>query len=72
MTTAAPTELFASQERRFDRRALLIGAGAALGGLLALPLVRRAMRMTAEVFVAANQRYDGPLEQTAIEVILQL
>jgi uncharacterized protein (DUF362 family) len=67
MTTAIPTELFAAEERQFDRRALLIAGGAALAGLVAVPLVRRAMQMTAPVFVAGNQRYDGPLEQTIRE-----
>lgn len=47
-----------------SRRKLLIGAGAALAGAAALPLVRRALRMTAPVFVARGQRYDGPLVQT--------
>jgi uncharacterized protein (DUF362 family) len=67
MTTAIPTELFAAEERQIDRRALLIAGGAALAGLVAVPLVRRAMQMTAPVFVAGNQRYDGPLEQTIRE-----
>ncbi len=47
-----------------NRRTWLIGAGATMAGLLTLPLIRRAMQMTAPVFVARNQRYDGPLEQT--------
>lgn len=70
MTTTAPAELLTSEERQFDRRALLIGAGAALAGLVTLPLVRRAMQMTAPVFVAGNQRYDGPLEQTIREGLI--
>lgn len=49
---------------RFNRRKLLIGAGAAVAGAAALPVVRRALRLTGSVFVARNQRYDGPLTQT--------
>lgn len=55
---------FSGTEKQMDRRTLLIGGGAALAGLVAWPLVRRAMQMTAPVFVARNQRYDGPLERT--------
>ncbi len=47
-----------------DRRTLLIATGAALAGLVSVPLVRRAMRLHAPAFVARNQRYDGPLAQT--------
>jgi uncharacterized protein (DUF362 family) len=64
MTTTAPKELFQTEERQFDRRALLIAGGVAAAGLIGLPLVRRAMQLTAPVFVARNQRYDGPIEQT--------
>ena len=65
MPIASPTnESFPGQERQIDRRVLLAGAGAALAGLVAWPFVRRAMQMTAPVFIARNQRYDGPLAQT--------
>jgi len=47
-----------------DRRAVLIGAGAAAAGLAAVPFLRRAWYDSAAVFVARNQRYDGPIEQT--------
>jgi uncharacterized protein (DUF362 family) len=48
----------------FDRRTALVGGGAALAGLLAYPLVRDYFRQHARVFIARNQRYDGPLERT--------
>lgn len=57
-------------ELKTDRRALLIGAGAALAGAAALPFVRRALYGHASVFVARNQRYDGPLEQTIRDGLL--
>ena len=41
-----------------------------LAGLVAVPLVRRAMRLTAPAFVVANQRYDGPLEETIRDGLL--
>ncbi|HWA97679.1 MAG TPA: DUF362 domain-containing protein [Pirellulales bacterium] len=54
----------------FDRRALLIGTGvAATAGLLGYTLLRS--RQAGEsVFIARNQRYDGPLEQTIADGLL--
>ncbi len=54
----------------FSRRALLIGAGAAAVSLVGYPLVRRALRPSAAVFIARNQRYDGPLEQTITDGLI--
>jgi uncharacterized protein (DUF362 family) len=64
MTATIELQPRAPSDRQFDRRSMLIATGAALAGLVTLPLVQRAMRLTAPVFVARNQRYDGPLEQT--------
>jgi uncharacterized protein (DUF362 family) len=68
MTNATHHEQAAAQPatatQNVDRRTMLVATGAALAGIVAVPLVRRAMRLTAPVFVARNQRYDGPLEQT--------
>ena len=50
--------------RRLNRRTALVGGGAALAGILAYPLVRDLLRPHAGVFIARNQRYDGPLERT--------
>ncbi len=47
-----------------DRRTLLAAGGLAVAGLIAAPLIRRAIAPTASVFVARNQRYDGPLAST--------
>jgi uncharacterized protein (DUF362 family) len=52
------------QEGQFDRRALLVGAGVAAAAAVSVPLLRRALADKANVFIARNQRYDGPLEQT--------
>ncbi|HEX3726752.1 MAG TPA: DUF362 domain-containing protein, partial [Pirellulales bacterium] len=54
----------ATAERQISRRSVLIGAGVTAAGLAALPLAQRALRMTAPVFIARNQRYDGPLVPT--------
>lgn len=54
----------------FDRRALLVGCGTALVGLCAYPMVRRFFSPKAAVFIARNQRYDGPLEQTIHDGLL--
>jgi len=64
MSTATDLKPQTGDERQVDRRTLLVATGAALAGLATLPLLRRAMRLTAPVFVARNQRYDGPIEQT--------
>jgi len=47
-----------------DRRALLVAGGATAIGLAAVPLVRPLFAQRASVFVARNQRYDGPLRKT--------
>jgi uncharacterized protein (DUF362 family) len=64
MTTTIDHPSRPCSDQRIDRRAMLIASGVALGGLVTVPLVRRALRMTAPVFVARNQRYDGPLAKT--------
>ncbi|MBW3599512.1 MAG: DUF362 domain-containing protein [Planctomycetes bacterium] len=56
MSADAPLQL--------DRRALLAGGAAAAAGLAAWTAARRAFAPRAAVFVARDQRYDGPLEQT--------
>ena len=53
-----------------DRRALLVGAGLAVAGIAAVPFLRRAWYDSAAVFVARNQRYDGPIEQTIRDGLL--
>jgi uncharacterized protein (DUF362 family) len=47
-----------------SRRTALVGGGAALAGILGYPLVRDFLRPHAGVFIARNQKYDGPLERT--------
>ena len=64
MATSSVSPPHAPHELKTDRRALLIGAGAALAGVATLPFIRRTMHENASVFVARNQRYDGPIEQT--------
>jgi uncharacterized protein (DUF362 family) len=59
-----------SQELKVDRRALLIGAAAAASGIAALPWLSRLVRSRASVFVARNQRYDGPLVRTIRDGLL--
>src|SRR5579871_5114097 len=54
----------------FDRRALLIATGVAVAGALGLPLVKRAIKPRQPVFIARNQRYDGPLQQTIQDGLL--
>jgi uncharacterized protein (DUF362 family) len=47
-----------------NRRALLIGTGAAVVGFGAYPYVRRALSEKQPVFLAAGQRYDKDLSRT--------
>ncbi len=70
MTTATVPPIETGPEIQVDRRALLIGAGLAAAGVMALPFLRRAWYDSASVFVARNQRYDGPLEQTIRDGLL--
>ncbi len=53
-----------------DRRALLVGSGVALAGLVGYPIVRRALALRSAAFVARGQRYDGPIEQTIRDGLL--
>jgi uncharacterized protein (DUF362 family) len=55
--------------KTFDRRALLAGGVVAAGGYVGYPFLRDALR-NASVFVAKNQKYDGPLEQTIRDGLL--
>jgi uncharacterized protein (DUF362 family) len=55
---------------RISRRALLLGGGAVAAGLVGLPLLRRWLEPRASVFVARNQRYDGPLVQAIRDGLL--
>jgi uncharacterized protein (DUF362 family) len=55
---------------RFNRRALVLGGGAAVAGLLGYPLLRRAFAKRGTAFVARGQSYDGPLEQTIRDGLL--
>lgn len=55
---------------QFDRRALLISGGAAVASLLGYSLVRGKLRAKAPVFVARNQSYEGPLQQTIRDGLL--
>jgi uncharacterized protein (DUF362 family) len=65
-----PTPCQADGSGKFDRRTLLIGAGVAAVGALAIPLVRRVLEGEAPVFLARSQSYDGPLEQTIRDGLL--
>jgi uncharacterized protein (DUF362 family) len=49
---------------KFSRRRLLAGAGAVAAAALGFPLLRRAFPVQTPVFLARNQRYDGPLAKT--------
>ena len=53
-----------------DRRALLVGGGAALAGLLGYASVRDMLEKPSRVDIAKNQRYDGPLVQTIRDGLL--
>ena len=55
---------------QFNRRSLLIASGVAAAGAIGFPLVKRALAKSQPVFVARNQRYDGPLRQTIEDGLL--
>jgi uncharacterized protein (DUF362 family) len=56
--------------KKFDRRALLVGGGTALAGYAAYPYLRQAALGRSPVFIARNQKYDGPLRQTIQDGLL--
>jgi len=71
VTTPCPAPCQADQSSsKLDRRALLIGAGVATAGAIAYPLVRDALTAQRPVFLARNQRYDGPLARTIRDGLL--
>lgn len=75
MATSIAPEPASSQSSKggtaqFNRREMLTIAGGATVGVAGFLAVRRALRMKAEVFVARNQRYDGPLAQSIRDGLL--
>ena len=65
VTSPKPHHPATSEEAALvGRRALLVATGAAAVGVAAYPLWRRRQFAPTEVFVARNQRYDGPLVKT--------
>jgi uncharacterized protein (DUF362 family) len=70
MTIAEATTPETAPATQVDRRALLIGAGLTAAAIAAVPFLRRAWYDSAAVFVARNQRYDGPIEQTIRDGLL--
>lgn len=60
-----------TKEKQPDRRAVLAAGGVALAGVAGAGLTSWAMNQRREpVFVAKNQRYDGPLVETIREGLL--
>jgi hypothetical protein len=49
---------------KLDRRALLAGGVTVAAGVAAWSAARRALAPRASVFIAKDQRYDGPLAAT--------
>ena len=47
-----------------SRRTLLVGGGLAAAGVVLTYQVQEMLKGRGSVFIAKNQRYDGPLEQT--------
>ncbi len=70
MTSSAIERPEIAGHHGFSRRQWLVGTGAALAGIAALPFVRRALQMRAPVFLARNQRYEGPLARTVRDGLL--
>ncbi len=62
-----PPPATSSGSARFDRRALLVGTGAVAAGLIGYPVARRLFTARKPVFLAREQRYDGPLAETIRE-----
>jgi len=58
------------QQPTLDRRALLVGGGAVAAGAMAYGWLKPSWQRKAPVFIAKNQRYDGPIEQTIRDGLL--
>lgn len=54
----------------FDRRSLLIATGVAVAGLAGFASLRRVFQSRQPVFIARNQRYEGPLKKTIEDGLL--
>lgn len=52
------------------RRAMLVGGSLAAAGVMGYPLIKRAARHRAPVFIARHQRYDGSLTRTIRDGLL--
>jgi uncharacterized protein (DUF362 family) len=63
MSQRSPTTESAENKQRIDRRALLVGTGVAAAGLVAYPLLRRAISDKEPVFLAQAANYEAPLER---------
>jgi uncharacterized protein (DUF362 family) len=67
---AKPDRTAAPSPGSFDRRALLVGTGAVALGALGYSALNRAFSAKQPVFIASNQRYDGPLAGTIRDGLL--
>lgn len=63
-------DAIAAPQSKFSRRALFVGGGLAAAGLIGYPLIEQMRRAKTPVFIARNQRYDGPLRETIRDGLL--
>jgi uncharacterized protein (DUF362 family) len=66
----ATSQLDTNPNAQFDRRALLIGTSTAALGYFGGSAIIDRFRTKQRVFIARNQRYDGPLEQSIRDGLL--
>lgn len=67
---STPTMALNPPRYRLSRRALFVGGGLAAAGLIGYPLLKQMRREKTPVFIARNQRYDGPLADTIRDGLL--
>jgi uncharacterized protein (DUF362 family) len=67
---STPTMALNPPGHKVSRRALLAGGGLAAAGLIGFPLLKQMQREKTPVFIARNQRYDGPLAKTIRDGLL--
>jgi uncharacterized protein (DUF362 family) len=70
MTNSNPSPASERDEPKFDRRKWLVGGGLTAAALVGTGIIRHWFQKRSAVFIAKDQRYDGPLAATIREGLI--